>query len=76
MKIIQAPSPNFSKSNYKKIGVQIHQTLGLMPSTLGWLRNPKAQASAHFLITKKGVIYQLVQLDKRSEEHTSELQSH
>jgi len=37
-----------------------------MPSTLGWLRNPWSFASAHYLITKKGEIHQLVQLDKRS----------
>lgn len=66
MKIIQAPSPNFSTSTYTKVGVQIHKTLGLMPSTLAWMRNPRAYASAHYLITKKGLIYQLVQLKDRS----------
>lgn len=64
--IIQSPSPNFSKSNHKKIGVQIHKTLGLMPGTLSWLRNPRAYVSAHYLITKKGDIHQLVQLKDRS----------
>ena len=44
----------------------IHKTLGLMPWTLKWLQNPKAFASAHYLITKKGVIHQLVQLKDRS----------
>ena len=65
MKIIQKPSPNFSTSKYTKVGVQIHKTLGLMPWTLEWLRNPTAWASAHYLITKKGEIYQLVQLKDR-----------
>ncbi len=66
MKIFQTPSPNFSRSSYTKIGVQIHKTLGLMPGTLSWLRNPRAFASAHYLITKGGIIYQLVQLKDRS----------
>ena len=66
MKIIQSPSPNFSTSKYTKVGVQIHKTLGLMPSTLGWLRNPIAWASCHFLITKSGDIHQLVQTKDRS----------
>lgn len=37
-----------------------HITAGLMPGTLSWLQNPQAQASAHYLITKTGQIYQLV----------------
>ena len=66
MKIIQSPSPNFSATSHIKIGVQIHKTLGLMPWTLGWLQNPDASASAHYLVTKKGVIHQLVNLKDRS----------
>ena len=65
MKIIQSPSPNFYTSKYTKVGVQIHKTLGLMPYTLEWLRNPRAWASAHYLITKNGDIHQLVQLKDR-----------
>lgn len=64
--VIQSPSPNFSSSRHKKIGVQIHKTLGLMPWTLQWLQNPKAYASSHFLIAKNGDIHQLVQLWNRS----------
>jgi len=66
MNIIQKPSPNFSTSNYTKIGVQIHKTLGLMPSTLEWLRNPRSFSSSHYLVAKDGVVYQLVQLKNRS----------
>ncbi len=66
MNILQTPSPNFGKSKYPKIGVQIHKTLGLMPWTLKWLRNPRAFASAHFLIVKDGTIYQLVQIKDRA----------
>jgi N-acetylmuramoyl-L-alanine amidase len=31
-----------------------------MPGTLNWLRNPAAKASAHYLVTKLGAVYQLV----------------
>lgn len=65
MKIIQKPSPNFSTSKYSVIGCQIHKTLGLMPSTLEWMRNPRSNSSAHYLITKKGEIIQMVQLKDR-----------
>lgn len=64
--VIQTPSPNFSKSKYTKIGVQLHKTIGLMPWTLQWLRNPKSFASSHYLIAKDGTIYQLVQLKDRA----------
>ncbi len=66
MNIIQSPSPNFSPSNHKKIGMQIHKTLGLMPWTLRWLQNPVAQASAHLLFARNGDIHQLVQFGNRS----------
>ncbi len=64
--IIQSPSPNFSSSKYKKVGVQLHATIGLMPGTLNWLRNPRSFASAHYLVTKDGTIHQLVQLKDRA----------
>jgi N-acetyl-anhydromuramyl-L-alanine amidase AmpD len=60
MKIIQSPSPNFSSSSYDKTVLMIHKTLGLMPWTLEWLQKPRAQASCQYIITKKGVIHQLV----------------
>jgi N-acetyl-anhydromuramyl-L-alanine amidase AmpD len=60
MEIIQSPSPNHSSSSYDKSVVMIHKTLGLMPYTLEWLQNPEAQVSSQYVITKKGVIHQLV----------------
>lgn len=38
----------------------IHATAGLMPGTLTWLRNPRSAVSCHYLIDKKGNVYQLV----------------
>lgn len=56
--IIQAPSPNFSRSNYMKVGLQIHKTLGT--NSLGHLRDPKSQSSANALIARDGTVYELV----------------
>lgn len=60
--IEQLPSPNFKpgRGGRKPIAIVEHITAGLMPGTLSWLRNPKAKASSHYLITKAGRIIQLV----------------
>ena len=57
-----APSPNYTpgRNGRKILAIVCHITAGLMPGCLSWLRNPKAQASAHYLVTKAGEIYQLV----------------
>lgn len=65
MNIIQKPSPNFTKGrknvvNKKVIAIVEHITAGLMPGCLSWMCNPKAKASAHFLVAKDGKVYQLV----------------
>ena len=56
------PSPNFwvGRNGKSIIAIVNHITAGLMPGTLSWLQNPKAQASAHYLVTKSGDIYQPV----------------
>ena len=62
MQIHRAPSPNYTggRRGRKIIAIVNHITAGLMPGTLSWLRNPAAKASAHYLVTKAGVVYQLV----------------
>jgi N-acetylmuramoyl-L-alanine amidase len=62
MQIHWAPSPNYTggRRGRKIIAIVNHITAGLMPGTLSWLRNPAAKASAHYLVTKSGVVYQLV----------------
>ncbi len=56
-----APSPNYSSRNGKKIiAIVDHITAGLMPGCLSWMLNPSAKASAHYLVTRNGEIYQLV----------------
>ena len=62
MNIQWAGSPNFTagRNGKKIIAIVNHITAGLMPGTLSWMRNPAAKASAHYLVTKAGEIYQLV----------------
>ena len=62
MEIEWAASPNFSKGrNGKKIiAIVNHITAGAFPGCLSWMRNPQAKASAHYLITRQGKIYQMV----------------
>ena len=62
MQIHWVPSPSYSvgRRGRKIIAIVNHITAGLMPGTLNWLRNPSAKVSAHYLVTKGGVVYQLV----------------
>lgn len=62
MQIKWSSSPNFRAGRRKRkpLAIVNHITAGLMPGTLGWLKNPAAQASAHYLVTKDGRIFQLV----------------
>ncbi|MDD3364962.1 MAG: N-acetylmuramoyl-L-alanine amidase [Syntrophomonas sp.] len=62
MNIEWAPSPNYraGRKGRQVIAIVNHITAGLMPGTLSWLQNPSAQASAHYLVTKAGQIFQLV----------------
>jgi len=61
-RIEQAPSPNLTRgrSGKKIIAIVLHITAGLYPGCLNWMRNPAAKASAHYLVTKTGGIYQMV----------------
>lgn len=63
MYIQQAPSPNFriGRNGRSILAIVDHITAGAFPGALNWLQNPQAQASAHYLVTRSGEIYQLVQ---------------
>ena len=69
-KVVWKPSPNFTKGRRGKkvIAIVNHITAGNYPGCLSWMCNPKAQASAHYLVTKLGDIYQLVK-DEDSSWH-------
>ena len=62
MEIEWAASPNYGKGrNGKKIiAIVNHITAGTFPGCLSWMRNPQAKASAHYLVTRQGKIYQMV----------------
>jgi len=62
VKIEWVGSPNYwtGRNGKKIIAIVNHMTAGYMPSTLEWLQNQKAKASAHYLITRKGEVLQLV----------------
>lgn len=55
-------SPNFTegRGGKKIIAIVDHITAGKFPGCLSWMQNPKSEASAHYLVTKTGHIFQLV----------------
>lgn len=62
MEIEWAASPNYSKkrNGRKIVAIVNHITAGTFPGCLAWMRNPQAKASAHYLVTRQGKIYQMV----------------
>jgi len=61
MNVIKYDSPNFSSREGRKIiAIVDHITAGAFPGCRDWMCNPASQASAHYLVTRAGVIYQLV----------------
>jgi len=62
MKIEWAGTPNQTagRAGRKPVAIVNHITAGLYPGCLNWMQNPKAQASAHYLVTKAGQIFHLV----------------
>lgn len=63
MGIQQSPSPNYRSGRDGRtiLAIVDHITAGAFPGCLSWLSNVQAQASAHYLVTKAGEIFQLVQ---------------
>lgn len=62
MDIQWAPSPNIWKGRNGRsiIAIVNHITAGNFPGCLSWMQNPASKASAHYLVTRAGEIYQLV----------------
>lgn len=61
--IIQKQSPNkMSRNGWKPDMIVSHITEGSYASAISWLCNPKSEASAHFVVSKKGEITQLVDI--------------
>src|SRR5260221_14045355 len=67
MKILKSPSPNFNERPLPVDSIIIHYTdMISTQKTLEWLINPKSQVSCHYLIDEEGLLYKLVEEDKRA----------
>lgn len=53
-------SPNKSKRSHAIDSIILHHTAGSHPGCSVWLCDPEARASAHYVVTRQGDIYQLV----------------
>lgn len=72
--IVWAGSPNYreGRNGRKPIAIVNHITSGKYPGCLTWMQNPAAKASAHYLVTKTGKIYQLVK-DENTAWHAGQV---
>lgn len=63
-KIIKDFSPNHfdGRKGYKPDMIVSHITSGSFEGAVSWLKNPQSKASAHFVVSRKGEIRQLVDL--------------
>nr|WP_083453947.1 N-acetylmuramoyl-L-alanine amidase [Syntrophomonas palmitatica] len=55
-------SPNYSRGRHNRriLAIVDHITAGSAEGALSWLCNPISKASAHYLVTRKGEIFQMV----------------
>lgn len=62
--IIRKHSPNMTKrrNGHKPIMIVNHITEGLAMGSISWLCNPTSKASSHYVVTRQGRIYQLVDI--------------
>lgn len=69
MKILKTyKSPNWSRrpKGARISAIVLHYTGSAVKSALGWLTDPNARVSSHYVITRKGEVYQLVEDEKRA----------
>ena len=60
-------SPNYSKGRTQPINlIVLHTTEGSGEGAKAWLTNPESKASAHYLITEKADIVQLVEEENKA----------
>lgn len=66
--VVQAPSPNYNSRNGADIdAIVLHHTASNNGAgDIAWLRNPKSQVSAQYVLDRDGTIYQLVGDEKRA----------
>jgi N-acetylmuramoyl-L-alanine amidase len=64
-RIVVHPSPNHSDRGGVEIDtIMLHSTGGALRGSLEWLCNPNSKVSAHYLLSKDGVIYKLVPITR------------
>jgi N-acetyl-anhydromuramyl-L-alanine amidase AmpD len=60
-------SPNYNSREGEKISlVVLHWTAGKFKGSLSWLKDKRAQASAHYVISKEGKIVQIVKEEDKA----------
>ncbi len=60
-RVVVHPSPNHSDRGGIAVDtIMVHSTGGSLHGSLEWLSHPRSKVSAHYLISKDGVIYKLV----------------
>ncbi|MCP3103122.1 N-acetylmuramoyl-L-alanine amidase [Myxococcus sp. K15C18031901] len=66
--VVSAPSPNYDEREGTDIDtIVLHHTASNDgKADLSWMRNPKSEVSAHYMVDRDGKIYQLVGDDKRA----------
>ena len=61
MDIQYKASPNYSsREGHKIVAIVNHITAGSFDGAVSWLCNPESQASAHYVVSRKGEVVQLV----------------
>ena len=60
MEFIKTNNYTKGRNGYQPKGIVIHIQEGTQEGTIQWFKNPKSQASAHFLVGKNGHIIQMV----------------
>lgn len=57
---------NYSAGGMKEIrGIVLHSMWGTQEGSIAWFKNPEAKASAHYCISKDGVVVQMVDESKK-----------
>jgi hypothetical protein len=59
-------SPNYDSRPGGIEGICLHTTEGNFPHDAGWLCNPQSRVSAHYVISRDGRVFSLVDDDKRA----------
>lgn len=58
-----SPNRNVGRTGHIPVAIVNHISIGTMQSMTSWFNNPKAQASSHFAVSRKGEIVQYVKLE-------------